>query len=59
MKLGIGLPNTTIGVSLPAERLSHVNGSPREAFRPKVVVRAGGSADHDEVLKAGVNAVSR
>jgi carboxyl-terminal processing protease len=32
----IELPNSKIGVSLPAERLYHVNGSPREAFRPKV-----------------------
>ena len=55
----IELPNSKIGVSVPAERLYHVDGSPREAFRPKVGVGAGGSADHDEVLKAGVNAVSR
>jgi C-terminal processing protease CtpA/Prc len=34
----IELPNSKIGVSLPAERLYHVNGSPREAFRPKVAV---------------------
>ena len=32
----IELPNSKIGVSVPAERLYHVNGSPREAFQPKV-----------------------
>ena len=31
----IELPNSKIGVSVPAERLYHVNGTPREAFRPK------------------------
>ena len=54
----IELPHSKIGVSVPAERLYHVNGSPREAFRPRIAVAAGGSADHDEVLKAGVKAVS-
>lgn len=54
----IELPNTKIGVSLPAERLYHVNGSPREAFRPKVAVAAGEGKNGDVVLKAGVRAVS-
>ncbi|MDQ5872219.1 MAG: S41 family peptidase [Acidobacteriota bacterium] len=54
----IELPNTRIGVSLPAERLYHVNGSPREAFRPKIAVSAGGGAGHDDVLTAGVKVVS-
>jgi carboxyl-terminal processing protease len=34
----IVLPRTKIGVNLPAERLYHVNGTPREAFQPKVLV---------------------
>lgn len=54
----IELPNSKIGVSLPAERLYHVNGSPREAFRPKIPVAMEGGAQEDEVLKAGVRAVS-
>ena len=54
----IELPNTKIGVSLPAERLSHVNGSPREAFRPKIAAAAGEGKNGDDVLKAGVRAVS-
>jgi carboxyl-terminal processing protease len=34
----IVLPRTGIGLNLPAERLYHVNGTPREAFLPKVLV---------------------
>lgn len=54
----IDLPNTKIGVSVPAERLYHVNGTPREAFQPRVAVSAGSRADDDVVLKAGIRAVS-
>ena len=32
------LPRTGIGVNVPAERLYHVDGTPRETFRPNVVV---------------------
>ncbi|MCC3156588.1 hypothetical protein LJ737_05020 [Hymenobacter sp. 15J16-1T3B] len=32
------LPNSGIGFSLPAEKLYHVNGTPREAYVPKVLV---------------------
>jgi carboxyl-terminal processing protease len=34
----IVLPHTGIGLNLPAERLYHINGTPREAFLPKVLV---------------------
>lgn len=34
----IVLPHTGIGLNLPAERLFHPNGTPREAFLPKVLV---------------------
>ncbi len=34
----IVLPRTGIGLNLPAERLYHINGTPREAFLPKVLV---------------------
>ena len=34
----ITLPRTGIGINLPMERLYHVEGTPREAFQPKVVV---------------------
>ncbi len=32
------LPRTRIGLNLPVERLYHVNGTPREAFQPRVLV---------------------
>jgi carboxyl-terminal processing protease len=48
---GIELPHSRIGVSVPAERLFHVNGTPREAFQPKVRVPA--SAGPGAVLEAG------
>ena len=34
----IVLPHTGIGMNLPTERLYHVDGTPREAFRPHVLV---------------------
>ena len=34
----IVLPRTSIGINIPTERLYHVNGTPREAFRPTVLV---------------------
>jgi carboxyl-terminal processing protease len=34
----IALPHTGIGMNIPTERLYHVNGTPREAYRPKVIV---------------------
>ncbi|HEX6707659.1 MAG TPA: S41 family peptidase [Albitalea sp.] len=44
----IVLPHTGIGLNLPTERLHHVDGTPREAFRPGVLVdvtRSGPDAD--------------
>ena len=35
------LPNTGIVARIPTERIMHVDGSPREAFVPPVVVPAG------------------
>ncbi len=34
----VQLPGSGIGLNLPAERLYHVNGTPREAFRPSMLV---------------------
>jgi C-terminal processing protease CtpA/Prc len=39
----VTLPHTGIGMNVPAERLYHVDGTPREAFRPKIVVDVSGS----------------
>jgi C-terminal processing protease CtpA/Prc len=40
----IVLPLTGIGISLPFERLYHVNGTPREAYQPRVVVNVAQAA---------------
>ena len=40
----IVLPRTGIGISLPVERLYHVNGTPREEFRPPVLVDVAAAA---------------
>jgi C-terminal processing protease CtpA/Prc len=34
----VTLPHTGIGINVPAERLYHVDGRPRETFRPKIAV---------------------
>ncbi len=55
----VQLPNTGIGLNLPAERLYHVNGTPREAFRPDVVVDlAEAPPGEDPVLAAALRALS-
>ncbi len=44
----VTLPKTGIGVNVPAERLYHVRGTPREEFRPEVpvdLISAGSEAD--------------
>jgi C-terminal processing protease CtpA/Prc len=40
----IVLPCTGIGISLPVERLYNVNGTPREEFRPAVLVDVAAAA---------------
>jgi len=47
------LPNSKIGVNLPAERLYHVNGTPREAFVPTIPVPDSAGAG-DAPLKAAL-----
>jgi C-terminal processing protease CtpA/Prc len=39
------MPNTGIGFSFPVEKLFHVNGTPREAFKPTVIVTETGRKD--------------
>ena len=50
----IPLPNTGIRANVPAERLQHVNGLPREQFRPVIYVDVENSAAGDDpfVLRA-------
>ncbi len=55
----VSLPHTGIGMNVPAERLYHVDGTPREAFRPKVVVDVvGADAGEDPFVLAALRALS-
>jgi C-terminal processing protease CtpA/Prc len=54
----ITMPNTGIGINVPAERLYHVNGTPREAFQPRVAVDiASGKPGEDIVLATALRAL--
>lgn len=44
----IVLPRTGIGINIPTERLFHVNGMPREAFRPSVAVDVTDASINDD-----------
>ena len=55
----VSLPHTGIGMNVPAERLYHVDGTPREAFRPRVVVDVvGADAGEDPFVLAALRALS-
>lgn len=55
----IVLPRTGIGINVPAERLYHVNGTPREQFRPEVIVDpATSEAAEDPFISAGLRVVA-
>lgn len=56
----IKLPNTGIGINIPAERLYHVNGTPREAFLPPFLVEtASHTSQEDAVLERALKLLSR
>jgi carboxyl-terminal processing protease len=44
------MPNTYIGFSFPAEKLFHVNGTPRENFKPAVEVDVSKAMGHDDYI---------
>ena len=48
------LPNTGIKLNYAAEKLFHVNGTPREDFVPPVAVRLTGQSTGDAILAEGV-----
>ena len=48
------LPNTGIKLNYAAEKLFHVNGTPREDFVPPVAVRLSGTSAGDAILAEGV-----
>jgi C-terminal processing protease CtpA/Prc len=53
----VTLPHTGIGMNLPAERLYHVNGTPRETFRPTVMVDVGPANGGDPFITAALHAL--
>ena len=54
------LPKTGIGVNVPAERLYHVRGTPREEFRPAVPVDlTGAGSEADPILTAALRFLAK
>jgi C-terminal processing protease CtpA/Prc len=56
----ITLPHSGIGVSFPAEKLFHVNGTPREDYVPTVLVdlqKPEHQKARDPILDAGLEAL--
>lgn len=55
------LPHTRIQVSFPYEKLYHINGTPREQYRPRVEVdllQAANGAE-DPILEAGIQTLEK
>jgi C-terminal processing protease CtpA/Prc len=53
------MPNTGIGFSFPAEKLFHVNGTPRENFKPAIEVNVTmRRADEDLILQQAMKFIS-
>jgi C-terminal processing protease CtpA/Prc len=56
----VTLPRTGIGINLPAEQLYHVDGRPREAFKPTVAVEPeGAGAGQDPFIVAALRVLER
>jgi C-terminal processing protease CtpA/Prc len=54
----VTLPHTGIGMNVPTERLYHVDGTPREAFLPKVLIDpAAGEIGNDPFVAAALHAL--
>jgi carboxyl-terminal processing protease len=49
------LPNTRIKLNYAAEKLFHLNGTPREDFMPRVAVKLSDKTKDDAILKAGLD----
>jgi carboxyl-terminal processing protease len=48
------LPNTGVKLNYAAEKLFHVNGTPREDFMPPVAVKLSGERTEDVILTEGI-----
>lgn len=53
------LPNTGIAVRLPAERLFHIDGTPRASFRPGVLVDPANASRADPTLQRALGFLSK
>lgn len=53
------LPNSRIGINVPAEQLFHVNGTPREKFVPPVAVDLSRPGVDDPWIAQAQEALSR
>ena len=53
------LPNTGIKLNYAAEKLFHVNGTPREDFVPPVLVNLRGKETGDPILEVGIRTLKR
>ncbi len=52
------LPHSGIVVSFPVERLYHLNGTPREAWRPDVMVDLAHPDDGDPILRRALDGIT-
>jgi carboxyl-terminal processing protease len=53
------LPNTKINLNYAAEKLFHVNGTPREDFVPPVTVNPLDKGTDDVILEEGIRTLRR
>ena len=53
------LPNTGIRLNYAAEKLFHLDGTPREDFAPPVLVNFTGKEARDPILEAGIRTLKR
>lgn len=54
----VELPNTKIRFSFPFEKIFHINGQPRENFKPGVLVREFGF-QNDQILEVGIRELKK
>jgi carboxyl-terminal processing protease len=55
----VTLPRSGFGINVPTERLYHVNGTPREEFRPRVVVDlARADPGRDPFIEAAIRVLT-
>jgi len=54
----VELPNTKIRFSFPFEKIFHINGQPRENFKPSILVREF-DFQNDQILKVGIKELKK